>query len=82
MFVRGEHTFSASLILIVIGTSVAYQKVNLNVENDVKSPNLIKIADLTYEHVNETMLLLSAQIIIAEKLTYGTKVWLIADKQS
>lgn len=61
--------------IVLIGSYVAaYQKIDLNVANDANSPNLIKIADVTYEHFNDTILLVSANIIIAEKLTYGTKV--------
>lgn len=64
----------ALMAFAVFGTGVAYEKINLNVENDAKSPNKIKINDVQYEHVNETMLLVSAEIVITEKLTYGTKV--------
>lgn len=74
MIGNGKQILAILTVLVAISVSVAYQKVNLNVENDDKSPNLIKVIDLTYEHVNNTMLLLSAKIDIVEKIAYGTKV--------
>lgn len=72
MFLLAQYILFA---VIVIGSyTAAYQKVDLNVENDANSPNLIKISDVTYEHFNDTTILVSANFIIAEKLTYGTKV--------
>lgn len=72
MYFVAQHILFA---VILIGSyTTAYQKVDLNVENDANSPNLIKVSDVIYEHFNETTLLVSANIVIAEKLTYGTKV--------
>lgn len=65
---------TVAFIATVFVACRGYQRLELNVENDVSSPNLIRLDDLTYEHVNETTLLVSGTVTVREKITYGTKV--------
>lgn len=71
---RKNSVFALAFLCALLWPSYAYQQLELNVENDEKSPNLIRIEDVTYEHINETTLLVSANVIVRETITYGTKV--------